>query len=577
MPDEPLMQRAAAAIYHAFDAFDREFKTITRKAKRHFEARDWAGSLADASERLMLYRRFVDQTHLAIAALLAEHTAEAPLWTEIKRAYSHLVAELADVELAETFFNSLTRRIFFTVGVDPAVEYVNFGVGRAPRPAAEPIWRTYPLEGATHQVVRAVLTDLGFAVPYRDLDGDARLVARAIETEVLLRREGGADPRLCLEVLPSAFYRNKGAYVVGRIRRGREIIPLVLPLLNTERGITVDAVLLSSDEASVVFGFSWSYFHVEVERPRALIEFLRSIMPLKRIDELYNSVGFNKHGKTELYRTLLRHLERPDARFELAEGDKGLVMTVFTLPSLDVVFKIIKDRFQQPKNTTRQAVMAKYHLVFVRDRVGRLADAQEFEHLVFGRSRFSEPLLQELLAVAPGTVSVEGDRVIVKHLYTERRVTPLNLFIRTADRGAARDAIIDYGHAIKDLAAANIFPGDMLLKNFGVSRHGRVIFYDYDELCLLTECNFREIPQATSYEDEIAAEPWYHVGERDVFPEEFQSFVVLPGDLGEAFGRHHRDLFDVRFWREMQDRQAAGEVVSVFPYRPHRRLRKDSG
>ena len=257
----------------------------------------------------------------------------------------------------------------------------------------------------------------------------------------------------------------------------------------------VDAVLTTSDEVSIVFGFSWSYFFVETERPSAVVEFLASIMPLKRIDELYNAIGFNKHGKTELYRSLVEHMARPDARFDFAEGDEGLVMSVFTLPSLNVVFKIIKDRFGHPKRITRTGVLGKYHLVFVRDRVGRLADAQEFEHLAFPRRLFPDELLAHLRAVAPSIVRVEDEHVIIAHLYTERRVTPLNVFLRDATPEEAADAILDYGAAIKDLAAANIFTGDMLLKNFGVSRHGRVIFYDYDELCLLTECNIRSLPQ----------------------------------------------------------------------------------
>jgi isocitrate dehydrogenase kinase/phosphatase len=314
---------------------------------------------------------------------------------------------------------------------------------------------------------------------------------------------------------------------------------------------------------------------VESEHPRGLIEFLRTIMPLKPLEDLYTALGYNKHGKTELFRALARQLGEPGARFEEAEGDRGLVMSVFALPSFNVVFKIIKDRFGAPKNTTRQAVMDKYHLVFVRDRVGRLADAHEFEGLEFPLDRFHPALLRELLAEAAGSVGVQGNRVIVRHLYTERRVIPLNLFLRQADEATAVDAILDFGQTIKDLAAANIFTGDMLLKNFGVTRHGRVIFYDYDELCLLTECNFRELPAPRNEEDELAGEPWFHVGERDVFPQEFRPFMVLAGRLGEAFLEAHGDLLTVDFWRRMQKLQEAGEVIDIFPYPQARRLRRD--
>jgi isocitrate dehydrogenase kinase/phosphatase len=286
-------------------------------------------------------------------------------------------------------------------------------------------------------------------------------------------------------------------------------------------------------------------------------------------------MGYNKHGKTELYRSLMRQLEEPDAQFAFVEGEEGMVMAVFTLPSLNVVFKAIKDSFGAPKNTTRRAVMEKYQFVFVRDRVGRLADAQEFEHLEFPRRCFPDALLEYLTGVAGATIRLEGDRVVVRHLYTERRVTPLNLFLQESDEATAREAVVDYGEAIKDLAAADIFTGDMLLKNFGVTRHGRVICYDYDELCLLSECRFRRIPEATSLEDEFSAEPWFHVGESDVFPEEFKAFLVPPGSLRETFLEAHGDLLDPSFWQNVQRQLAAGEVVDVFPYRRNSRLQRN--
>jgi isocitrate dehydrogenase kinase/phosphatase len=237
------------------------------------------------------------------------------------------------------------------------------------------------------------------------------------------------------------------------------------------------------------------------------------------------------------------------------------------------VFKVIKDRFDYPKTATRRSVMRKYQLVFVRDRVGRLADAQEFEALEFSLERFLPELLEELARDAAGTVEVSGDRVLLKHLYTERRVTPLDLFLlRSETPERLHDAVVDYGNAVKDLAAANIFPGDMLLKNFGVTRHGRVIFYDYDELCLLTDCKFRHIPPPRHPEDEMSAEPWFYVGENDIFPEEFTSFLEFPPEFRDVFMDVHADLLSVDFWRDMQARHEAGEVLDIFPYHESRRL-----
>jgi isocitrate dehydrogenase kinase/phosphatase len=567
---------AVAAIHAAYAEYERGFEEITRRARDRFELRDWLGAQADASARLELYKTHVNGAVADVHDILADAVMERTVWAAMKAEHRARTTPRADAELAETFFNSVTRRVFSTVGVDPAIEYVA-RPGTVRRHRDDPsIYHTYTTYRVDAGLVRRMLLTYAWSVPYAQLERDTILVAELIEARA--RRSAGPGGLIELDLLRSVFYRNKGAYLVGRIRAGEETIPLVLPLLHAERGIVVDAVLMSSDEASVVFGFSWTYFRVEAPRPQALVEFLHSIMPLKLTHELYTSIGYNKHGKTELYRGLMTHLAESDAQFAFGEGDEGMVMAVFTLPSLNVVFKIIKDSFGAPKNTTRRAVMEKYQFVFVRDRVGRLADAQEFEHLEFPRRCFPPDLLEYLLQVAGSTVRVEGDQVIVRHLYTERRVTPLNLFLKGADETMAREAVLDYGNAIKDLAAADIFTGDMLAKNFGVTRHGRVICYDYDELCLLSECRFRRLPQPTTEEEEFAAEPWFYVGEQDVFPEEFDAFLVPSGAVREAFLQAHRDLLGIDFWQRVQRRLAEGEVVDVFPYRREARLqRNESG
>jgi len=562
---------AVASIHAAYENYEHGFEEITRRAQSRFERRDWSGAQADATERLTLYKAHVDAAVADVHDILEDGVMERTVWAAMKSDHARRAAGRPDAELAETFFNSVTRRVFSTVGVDPAIEYLHRSPS-PPSPDDPTIFDSYRVPAVDASLVRKILAEIPWSVPYAQLDRDAALVAQLIDARV--RQVLHAPAPIELDLVRSVFYRNKGAYLVGRIRAGAEIIPLVLPLLHAERGIVVDAVLMTSDEASVVFGFSWTYFRVDAPRPRALVDFLGTIMPLKLVHELYTSIGYNKHGKTELYRSLMRHLEEPDARFAFAEGEEGMVMAVFTLPSFNVVFKAIKDNFGAPKNTTRRAVMDKYHFVFVRDRVGRLADAQEFEHLEFPRRCFPDELLDYLVREAGATMRVEGDRVIARHLYTERRVTPLNLFLQHAEDGAAREVAIDYGNAIKDLAAADIFTGDMLLKNFGVTRNGRVICYDYDELCLLSECRFRRIPEATSFEDEFSAEPWFYVGDQDVFPEEFTAFLVPPGRLREAFLEVHGNLLDTAFWQEVQRRLAAGEVVDVFPYRREARLQR---
>jgi isocitrate dehydrogenase kinase/phosphatase len=563
---------AVASIHAAYENYARGFEEITRRAQSRFEQRDWSGAQADATERLTLYKAHVDAAVADVHDILEDGVMERTVWAAMKSDHHRRTTGRPDAELAETFFNSVTRRVFSTVGVDPAIEYLH----RSPsNPSSDDltIFDSYRAPAIDRALIRAILARITWSVPYAQLERDTALVAQLIDSRV--RQVLNAPGPIELDMVRSVFYRNKGAYLVGRIRAGAEIIPLVLPLLHAERGIVVDAVLMTSNEASVVFGFSWTYFRVDAPRPRALVDFLATMMPLKLVHELYTSIGYNKHGKTELYRSLMRHLEEPSARFAFAEGEEGMVMAVFTLPSFNVVFKAIKDSFGAPKNTTRRAVMDKYHFVFVRDRVGRLADAQEFEHLEFPRRCFPDELLDYLVREAGATVRVEGDRVVARHLYTERRVIPLNLFLQHADESAAREVAIDYGNAIKDLAAADIFTGDMLLKNFGVTRNGRVICYDYDELCLLSECRFRRIPEPTSLEDEFSAEPWFYVGELDVFPEEFKAFLVPPGRLRDAFLEFHGDLLDPAFWQGVQRRLAAGEVVDVFPYRREARLQRN--
>ncbi len=582
VPDPPASRRdamhrqaraveVARGVLAVFDAHQAQFRLVTRRAEGRFLERDWRGGQLDAAERLTLYRQFASWCVHDLRKSLGDRAADMPFWSSLRAAYAREACSRLDAELAYTFFNSVGRQLLHAVGPDLGVYFDDRDFQSLPPVSAAQVLRRYEGGRSLEAMLRDLLGDLPFGSRYPALEADAMLVARVLAED--LARGAGGPVLQAIEVVPAPFYRNKGVYIVGRLVTSAGARPLVLPLVHDERGIRVDAVLSTSDEGSVVFSFTRSYFHVEVECPRAMVDFLRSLMPRKPVDELYTSLGYHKHGKTELVRALLRHIETHDARFEPAEGDKGLVMAVFALPSLNVVFKLIRDHFGPPKQTTRQQVMEKYHLVFVRDRVGRLADAQEFEGLAFARDRFSAELLAELLADCGGTIKVEGDQVLFRHLYTERRVTPLNLYLRQVDEARAVEAALDYGQAIKDLAAANIFTGDMLLKNFGVTRHGRVIFYDYDELCLLTECRFRDLPKARYDEDEYSAEPWFSVGEHDIFPEEFRVFLTLPGRPGEAFRASHGDLLTVDYWRRMQRLAEVGEVVDIFPYKPGRRLR----
>jgi isocitrate dehydrogenase kinase/phosphatase len=571
-----LARAGAEAIRHGFESYQGERARITRRARGRFEARDWAGAQQDARERLDLRDQVVHETVGVVRAELGGAAHERAVWQAMKDRYEALQEARPDFEIGRSFFNSVGRRVFATVGVDPTIEFLASEV--PPPRETVTLHLTFPREVTTEALLRRVLTAFSHAVPYEDLGRDARLAG--IELDAHLRGLDDGQPIEALEMLSSVFYRGKGAYLVGRLRRGRYTTPLVLALVHGEEGVVLDAILFTEDDVSIVFSFTRSYFHVEADRPRELVAFLSNLLPLKRVSELYTSIGYNKHGKAELYRELARHLEETRESFVPARGDKGLVMSVFTLPGLEVVFKVIKDRFPPPKQTTRREVIDKYRHVFRHDRAGRLVDAQDYMHLAFPRARFSDELLAELSHHCAESVQVRGDEVAVAHLYAERRVTPLNLFIREADEWTARQAVLDFGWSLRDLAATNTFPGDMLLKNFGVTRHGRVIFYDYDELTKVTDCHFREIPRGggPGGDDEYdGGEPTFYIGPDDIFPEEFLPFLGLPGRLREVFLQAHGELLTGRWWRDIQDKIRAGEIVDIFPYREEQRLRYARG
>ena len=564
-------ERAATLVHDGFSRYHRDFLEVTRRAGARFERRDWRGTLADARERLELYDRSLAAVVPGVGAALGDRATDPAAWSAVRAAHSHLNLGHPASEIAETFFNSVTRRILRTVGTDPGAEYLDFHFERVPVLAGGRSDRTYVTHGDTAAALRQVLLDRAFGAPFAALEHDAAAAARAVD----LQWEAGRAPLPMeeIEVLDPVFYRRKGAYLVGRARGGTRVMPLVLALVHGPDGIAVDAALVTEPEVSVVFSFTRSYFHAAAERPAEVIDFLRSVLPVKPTGELYTALGYHKHGKTELYRDLQRHLLRTDEKFARAPGASGLVMAVFALPGFDVVFKVIRDVFPAPKQTTRDEVRRRYDLVAAHDRAGRLVDAQEFEGLAFPRARFTRALLAELLETASRTVQVVGEQVVLSHLYTERRVRPLDVHLREADEGEAQRAALEYGQTVRDLAATGVFPGDLLLKNFGVTRHGRVVFYDYDELRLLSECHFRDLPDARTPEDELADEPWFPVAAGDVFPAELRRFVPFGGTAREVFLTAHASLYTAAWWRDMQDRYAVGDVVDIFPYDEGRRLR----
>ena len=565
-PDSALARECARAIFDAFGDYNAEFRAVTRRARLRFETRDWGAARADAKERIDLYDRYVKSTAELLQKRLAGRANERELWIRIRRCFEDEIRDFIDLEFEKTFFSSITRRLFATVGVDPEVEFVALDLDPLSKVRPPQALNNYEFSTATEKVIEEILEDYSFESPWEDFKSSVDFVAA--ELTRAWEPLGGIERLARVEFMRPIFYQNTRAYLVGRALGAAQPQPVVIALKNSDHGVSVDAVLTSVRDTSILFGFTRSYFHADLETVHDAVVFLRTILPRKPLAELFTVLGRARQGKTETYRTFFRHLQNSRDSFVEAPGDRGMVMAVFTLPSFDVVFKVIRDRFAYPKTVVRKDVLDKYYLVFRHDRAGRLVDAQEFKLLRFPRRRFDDALLEHLLESCAQTVSIDGDDVVIAHCYVERRLRPLNLYLAEASPLAARHAVLDYGQAIRDLAATNIFPGDLLLKNFGVTRNGRVIFYDYDELCLVTECNFRKLPQARSVEDEMRSEAWFFVDEDDVFPEQFISFLGLEPAQLEVFLEHHADLLTPAFWRDLKRRHEAGEVLEILPYRP---------
>jgi isocitrate dehydrogenase kinase/phosphatase len=567
----------AQALIDGFNRHYRLFRETTAQAKARFEHGDWHGQQHAQAQRIQFYDQRVNEAVDKLRAEFAIDQLSMDSWQQAKLHYIGLLTDHHQPELAETFFNSVTAKLLHRsyflndfIFVRPAVstEYIEDDA-----PGALPTYRAYyPNKDNLTQTWSRIVTNFQLQGEFEDLQRDVDHVVQAMLSEL-----GGFRPRanFQIQVLASLFYRNKGAYLVGKIINGFNETPLALPILRNDRGqFVIDAALFGEDDLLMIFSYARAYFMVDMEIPSAYVQFLRSLMPRKPRAELYNSLGLQKHGKNLFYRDFLAHQRHSSDKFRIAPGIKGMVMLVFDLPSFPYVFKVIKDFYPPQKDTTRELIKSKYLLVKQHDRVGRMADTLEYSNVAFPRHRFEEELIAELKQFCPSLLEDDPDRdsLVIKHLYIERRMIPLNIYLQEAAPEHLTHAVVEYGNAIKDLVAANIFPGDMLWKNFGVTRHGKVVFYDYDEIEYLTHCNFRRVPEPRNEEEEMSGEVWYTVGPKDVFPETFGPFLLGNTQVRGIFMAHHADLLDAAFWQGHKERILAGQVHDVFPYEPGKRF-----
>lgn len=566
-----LAQHATELTLTYLNRHRRQFKEITRQAQSWFDRRDWELAREGLNRRSELYAEVIHELITTLQVKMGSRFLDRRVWLQMKDIYEKNILNRSDEELSETFFNSLTRAVFRTVGFDRELEFIWLDRVLMPSGEESPVFKSWYLATTVEELVIQLLESYTSSAPWRDLAGDANKVAHCIVQQLESRASTASFD--AIEMIEPPLFRGKSAYLVGRIRRGHRIIPLILPLAHDDDGVFVDAVIQSELEMSTIFSFTRSYFLVDVERPMELVGFIRSLLPSKPLEELYISLGYTRHGKTVRYRGLYRHLEQSEERFEMAPGAKGMVMAVFHLPSHHLVFKVIRDRFAEPKTTSREQVHATYRLVETHDRAGRLVDAKGYERLIFPKKRFSEDVLDELLNECSDTVRCVSGEVIIEQIYIERKVYPLNLYVHEVEEHLAIEAVIDHGQAIKDLAAVGLFPGDMLVKNFGVTRRGRVVFYDYDEVIPLLECRFKCLPEGDAY----AGESMVVADEKDIFPEELRYFIWSTAQLRKVFEEHHSEIFTVSWWKSMQAAIRRKEFPNIYPYPKERRLHNSMG
>lgn len=566
--------KLARAVFAGFEAMFATFLNITLGAQSRFEQRQYHEVQSAMRERLQVYERQVKSVSEAVKVIAYAELSCPQTWQLAKNIYGNMVKNHENEPIAHTFFNST----FGAIWDDKKIRTVHLFVLKAkyrtqPRPY-DSLVKRISLQHGFNSAIKTLITNQVFRVPFSNLNQDVATLQATLtqgakqqcrQVYELINLNDGY-----IEYAYSHFYRNKACYLIGRcIAKNGDNMPFAIAILNTPKGLKIDAVMMGADQLSLLFGFARTYFMVDTDQPARYVDYLSVLMPHKQRFELFNAIGFIKHAKTEFYRYKVDTTKNSPASFKYvaAPGTPGMVMLVFTIAGSDHVYKVIKDKFSAPKTATKAQVKEKYNFVKQADRVGRLVDTHEFRYLAFDLSRFSELLLQQMKEHIGSSLIISGKALILKHVYVERKMTPLNLYINDCDSKALTQVMLDYGRAIKDLAGANIFPGDMLMKNFGVTRWGRVVFYDYDEICPLTDCNFREVPQTQNVLEELSSDSYFDIEPNDIFPSQFKVFFSANELAFNAFNSHHSDLFNAQFWQTCQQQVQQGYLPDVYPYK----------
>lgn len=566
--------KLARSVFAGFEAMFSQFLNITLGAQSRFEQRQYHSVQSAMRERLQVYELEVKNVSEALRVIAYAELTCPQTWQLAKNIYGDMVENHENKPIAHTFFNST----FGAIWDDKKIRTVHLFVLKAkyrsePR-SYESLVSRVSLHNGFNNAVKTLITNQVFRVPFSHLERDVATLQSTLmqgakqqckQVYELINLNDGY-----IEYANSLFFRNKACYLIGRcIAKNGDNMPFAIAILNTDEGLKLDAVMMGADQLSLLFGFARTYFMVDTDKPARYVDYLSVLMPHKQRFELFNAIGFIKHAKTEFYRHKVDTTKNSPANFKYvtAPGTPGMVMLVFTIEGLDYVYKVIKDKFSAPKTATKAQVKEKYNFVKQADRVGRLVDTHEFRYLAFDLSRFSDELLEQMKSQIGSSMVISGKALILKHVYVERKMTPLNLYITQCDNKTLERVMHDYGKAIKELAGANIFPGDMLMKNFGVTRWGRVVFYDFDEICPLTDCNFREVPQTQNALEELSSNSYFDIAENDIFPSQFKVFFSANEIAFNYFNNEHSNLFLATFWQGCQQQVHNGYLPDVYPYK----------
>ncbi|HEV2228335.1 MAG TPA: isocitrate dehydrogenase kinase/phosphatase AceK regulatory subunit [Steroidobacteraceae bacterium] len=563
--DKERTRLVAARIFECFVSFYGAFQRLTQHAKTAFEVRDPAAAVTHARTRLGLYDDAVyalaDELRLRYPAL----TEHEPLWAAVEETYRARAQDLYDGDLAIAFLHSVMRRVH--VGEWRPVDYTFGDLPRLSAPREDVFTAVgchWPLEPG---VLDEVLKVGDLAVPYRDLDRDAARVAQRLNESFASDRTLELER---IEMIRGCFFRNRGAYLVGRLvfRDGR-VKPLVIALRNGDEGLVARAVLVAIPHVHNLFSSTQAAFHVMNPHYHEIAEFLFTIMPRRPLGLQYSTFGFYHYSKVAVMSEITQLLAQSGQVLSTAPGSPGTVAMAFNAPCLPYVLKVIRDRptdgYKWGTFPGPAAVLDKYRRVHEINRTGSMLDNTIFNNLKLERAWFDPRLLEELVTAAGNAVRLQGDAVIFKYLVVQRTLMPLNIYLQVATPDKARRVISNLGHCIKNNAAANLFNRDFDIRNYGVTRYLKVYLYDFDAVEALTDMKVRT--NTDRVEGEEGPPAWYFEEGFVFLPEEIEPGLRLAHrELRRAFHAEHGDLLTVRYWEDMQAAHRTGQVPGVRAY-----------